>query len=211
MKMNTTLRNLTIGLAAALALAASVGATTVNLNPDDPTWGTVTFETNPLTGTLEQSHGGQTQTWGYAITYTPGQYAIDHNLWFVATGISAGGFNNAYASQHPEVFDFPVIAPASMPGDPYTAYYTVAPAIATGNLFQIQWKTGLPYVVDETGFFILSGEMWTGNSFDGLAKFADAAPVSTPYAASAPEPVSLILLGTAFSVAYWTRRRRKSA
>jgi hypothetical protein len=165
-----------------LAIATSAWATT----------DTVTFDTTPSGGTVV---GGQTVGWGYTIQNLS-------SYWFMPTGVTASGWTYATPIPSGDIFDYPILAP----NQTTTVNYQYSATGSTG-LFEIQWNTGLPFNTHETGFFTLSGDFYTADPFGG-GTFAQAAPdVSTPYDASAPEPISLLLFGTAFGVALWGKSR----
>lgn len=179
--MKSIMRNFA-SLVIGLAVAASAWAT-----PD-----TVTFDTIPSGGTVV---GAPTVGWGYTIQNLS-------SYWFMATGLTTSGFTYATPMPNGDIFDYPILGP----GATATVNYQYSVTGSTG-LFEIQWPQGLPNNTHETGFFTLSGDFYSGEPFNGGA-FAQAAPdVSTPYDASAPEPFSLLLFGTAFGVALWGKSR----
>ena len=110
-----------------------------------------------------------------------------------------------------DIFDYPILAPSPNLLLPTTATSNyVYSAFGSTGLFEIQWPTGLTHIVHDTGFFTMSGNFYSGNPLTG-GTFIQAAPdVSTPYDASAPEPVSMLLFATAFGVALWVKRRHEA-
>jgi hypothetical protein len=225
--MKLTLRYF-LCLAVMLLIAGNASATRVYFSPTDPSlysltddWGagyiafTATNGTpgctsgnaDPVTcGTLPPAHGGQTVGWGYAVQNTT-------SYWFLSTGVDAVdnpgtmlSHSFTYSNPNSGVFTYWVFAPNT----DEVVQYSPSGGGGGAGLFEIAWHTGLQYNTHEAGFFVLSGSFFDADpNLTGLWKGDTVAGViNAPFDASAPEPMSLVLLTTAFGLAYWVRKRR---
>jgi protein-disulfide isomerase len=142
--------------------------------------------------------------WGYSLTNN------DPSNWFVSTDLNSDSFSNGAPSL---LFDFPILAP----GDTVTEAFDPVNSI---GLFELQWNPSAPVGFANSGNFVLSGQWWDGDPFNGGNLIATAPDVLSAYSAtvgtvsSVPEPSSLslwicgLLLGFICAAARRLTRRR---
>ena len=143
---------------------------------------------------------GDTVGWGYTLVN-------DTDTWLEISGLDAGSFEHGTADA--SVFDFPILAPHTT--------RTVAFGSAAG-LFQLTWDADAPAGFTNSGVFVLSGNSWDGDPFDGGNFLEPALSQSAEYsatvlqrpAAAVPEPTTGLLaaLGIAFAARRGRRRPR---
>lgn len=162
---------------------------------------TITFTTLPADGNVS-GPAGSTVGWGYSITNN------SDTDWFLATDLEPdSSFTNGTPTS---LFDFPEVAPDS----------TVTEAFDPVNLiglYELTWDPTAPDGSINSGNFILSGQWYDGDPFNGGNYIADAIDSSAAYTATVaeessatPEPSSLFLVLTALGVLAVTRGRRKA-
>jgi hypothetical protein len=143
-----------------------------------------TFATIPADGVIE-GEPGAIIGWGYTISN------LSDTDWLVLTGLNAGSFTNAIAT---DLFDEPILAPATTASEIFDA------SSQTG-LYAITLDTLAHIGEVNTGSFILSAEWWDGDPF-GVGQFVTIAKdQSHPYTATVvssspvPEPATVVLMG----------------
>lgn len=169
-----------IGIWASRLLLMSVflfAAQTLYADPID-----FTFATLPANGIITGA-AGSTIGWGYSLTN------LSSTNWLMITALNAGSF--LMGTPDASIFDFPILAPSG------TLTVTFVPGLS--GLFQFSWDTGAPNGFENSGIFVLSGELWDGDPFGGGAFAKLAADQSSSYTArvsstSVPEPSILTLL-----------------
>jgi hypothetical protein len=159
---------------------------------------TFTFALIPSGGGVS-GPAGSTVGWGYTITNQ------STTNWLLLTGLSANPFLNG--TPDASYFTFPILAPNTI------ATATFNSGTLTG-LFGLTWDATAPVGFANTGTFILSGEFWDNDPFNGgnfvsLGVDQDAAYSATVVqgATPVPEPSTLLLLAAGLAVL--TRRKSK--
>jgi hypothetical protein len=145
--------------------------------------------------TLDPSDGnvfgppGSFVGWGYSLTNT------DPSNWFKPANLNSDSFANGTPIV---LFDFPILAPAGVPGDTVTETFDPLNSI---GLFELQWDVSAPVGFVNSGDFTLSGEWWDGDPLNGGNFVAVAPDIALPYSATVtaetsgvPEPSSFLLL-----------------
>jgi hypothetical protein len=149
----------------------------------------ILFDLIPADGSVSGTPGSLVG-WGYSITNT------DPSDWFLSTDLNSDSFSNGTPTL---LFDFPEVAPGA------TVTEAFDPANSIG-LFELQWDPSAPIGTVNSGNFVLSGELWDGDPFNGGTFIADALDSSAAYtatvtgSASTPEPASFPLLASGFAI-----------
>lgn len=161
----------------------------------------ILFSLLPSDGSVAGSPGSLVG-WGYSITNT------DPSNWFISTSLNSDSFSDGTPSS---LFDFPILAPGQ------TATESFDPLNSIG-LFELQWDPTAPAGFVDSGDFILSGQWWDKDPFNGGNFIADAPDISFAYmasvsapAGSVPEPSSwwLVTAGLSLAARCWLQRRPK--
>ena len=133
---------------------------------------------------------GETVGWGYEIVND------DPTQWLVISSLATDGFQ--YGSGSDLIFDFPIIAPGSS--------WTQAYVSGVQGLFEFTWDSSVPLAFVNNGSFILTGEFWDGDPFQG-GQFVSSTPdLSAAYSVAVtttspvPEPSTLLLLAAGIVV-----------
>jgi len=134
--------------------------------------------------------------WGYSITNNS---TAD---WFLATGLNSDSFSNGTPTS---LFDFPEVGPGQTVTEAFDAVNSI-------GLFELQWDASAPNGFANAGSFVLSGQWWNGDPFNGGSLIATATDVAVPYSATVsggsgsntPEPAAGYLLLLAIGItAIW--------
>lgn len=146
------------------------------------------FSTLPANGSIA-GVAGSTIGWGYTITNNS---ATD---WLVTDNINAGVFLNLSGSPN-ILFDFPIIGP----GTTVSVSYDRINAL---GLYEINWDAAAPAGFVNSGTFVVAGEWWDGDPFNGGNPIdavtederASYGAMVSSQSDSIPEPSTLTLLG----------------
>jgi len=160
----------------------------------------IVFTTTPPDGNVSGSPGSLVG-WGYSITNT------DPSDWFLSTDLNSDSFSNGTPTL---LFDFPEVAPGATVTEAFDPVNSI-------GLFELQWDPSAPIGTVNSGNFVLSGELWDGDPFNGGTFIADALDTSAAYTAtvtgseSTPEPGSFPLLasGLAIMIGWQVVRNRR--
>ena len=186
------MRVLRFGLPCALALAGLL-AEARPVHADPLPFSFVLEPEGAITG-----FAGDTIGWGYTIVN-------DTDTWLEISGLDAGSFEHGTADA--SVFDFPILAP-------HTARVVSFGAVT--GLFQLTWDADAPAGFTNSGVFVLSGNSWDGDPFDGGNFLEPALSQSAEYsatvlqrpAAAVPEPTTALLAAAGIAIAAMRARRR---
>jgi hypothetical protein len=162
----------------------------------------ITFTTLPSDGNVS-GPAGSLVGWGYSLT---NDSSAD---WFLATNLNSDSFSNGTPTL---LFDFPEVAPGATVTEAFDAVNGI-------GLYELQWDPAAPTGFVNSGDFVLSGQWWDGDPFNGGNYIADATDTSLPYSAivsasttsTVPEPSSFVLLMAAVSLIIGFRISRNSA
>jgi len=149
----------------------------------------IVFTTIPADGNVS-GPAGSLVGWGYSITNT------DPSDWFLATDLNSDSFSNGTPTL---LFDFPEVAPGAIVTEAFDPINSI-------GLFELQWDPSAPIGAVNSGNFVLSGELWDGDPFNGGTFIADALDTSAAYTAtvigseSTPEPGSFPLLASGLAI-----------
>lgn len=145
----------------------------------------ITFSLLPASGNVSGASGSLVG-WGYSLTNNS---AAD---WFLATALNSDSFSHGTPTS---LFDFPDLGPGQTVTEAFNAVNSV-------GLFQLFWDTSAPTGFVNQGDFVLSGQWWNGDPFNGGTVVADATDVALPYSAAVagkagtvtPEPAGFLLV-----------------
>lgn len=157
---------------------------------------TFSFDLLPAGGAIS-GEAGATIGWGYAITN-------ESDSWLEIFTLNADPFQ--HAAPDSSIFDFPILAP----GATATAAYNAA---TLAGLFQLTWDVTAPAGFTNIGTFVLLGQFYDADPFDGGNLLGDTFEQSASYSAAVaatapvPEPGTLLLMGTG-AAGLWLRRLR---
>jgi hypothetical protein len=160
----------------------------------------IVFTTIPADGNVSGAPGSLVG-WGYSITNT------DPSDWFLSTDLNSDSFSNGTPTL---LFDFPEVAPGATVTEAFDPMNSI-------GLFELQWDPSAPIGTVNSGNFVLSGELWDGDPFNGGTFIADALDTSATYTATvtgsggSPEPGSFPLLvsGLAVMIGWRIARNRR--
>lgn len=130
-----------------------------------PSADAIIFSTLPANGQIS-ALPGELAGWGYTLGNT------DSVNWFVPTALSASSMN--LGTPDASYFDFPILEPGQ----------TVSMAFDAGSLsglYGVQVHSFATPGQSESGAFLLAGEWWSSDPFDGGVFIGVADPISTPY------------------------------
>jgi len=161
----------------------------------------ITFSLLPGDGNLSATPGSLVG-WGYSITNNS---AAD---WFLATGLNSDSFSNGIPTS---LFDFPEVGPSQTVTEAFDAVNSI-------GLFELRWDTSAPSGFVNAGSFVLSGQWWNGDPFNGGSLIATATDVAQSYSATVsgasgpntPEPAAGYLLLFAIGICAILRHRSLS-
>ncbi len=156
------------------------------------------FETLPPGG-FHSGAPGELIGYGYVLENP------DPTRYLLTTNFTAGSFANASVSS---LFDFPVLAPGqtiSLPFDPNTL----------AGLFTILLDAGAPIGFVNSGSFVVTGEFYDGDPFNGgtLSEAADdqVAGYEVTVTSAVPEPSFAALTGLIVAAGLLVRSRSSPA
>ena len=122
--------------------------------------------------------------WGYSLTND------SSGDWFLATNLNSDSFSNGTPTS---LFDFPNLAPGANVTEPFDPVDSI-------GLYELQWDTSAPVGFVNSGDFVLSGQWYDGDPFNGGNFIADATDTALGYTATVsrttgtvPEPSSAAL------------------
>jgi hypothetical protein len=128
--------------------------------------------------------------WGYSLT---NDSVADC---FVSTNLNSDSFTNGTPT---ELFDFPDLGPGVNVTEPFDPVNGI-------GVFELQWDPSAPVGTVNSGNFVLSGEWWDGDPFNGGNFITDATDTALPYSATVsaatsgtPEPSTLVGAETVFT------------
>jgi len=154
-----------------------------------PSYGAILFGLVPSDGVVAGPPGSLVG-WGYSLT---NDSLTD---WFLTVNLNADSFANGTPAV---LFDFPVVGPGATIAVPFD------PLAATG-LYQLTWDAGAPDGFVNSGNFVLSGQWWDGDPFNGGSFLFDEPDINLPYSATVtgssdiPEPSASLLVVVALAV-----------
>jgi hypothetical protein len=114
--------------------------------------------------------------WGYSLSNT------DPSNWFVSTNLNSDSFSNGAPTS---LFDFPILSPGGTETESFDSVNSI-------GLFELQWDVGTPTGFVNSGNFVLSGEWWDGDPFNGGNFISNATDISLAYSATVTGPVSSV-------------------
>lgn len=172
--------------------------------------GTAPMEAAPLISLLPPGDAtiiaapGDTVGWGYEIVND------DPVHWLVVSSPNADLFAHGTVTDPLNIFDFPILAPASAWTTPYVP--------GTLGLWEFTWDLTAPAGFVNSGVFRVGAELWDGDPFAG-GQFASALPdLTAPYEvavapppSAVPEPGTLLLVSLGLGFAGFARRRKRAA
>jgi len=135
-----------------------------------------TFSTIPPSGSISGA-AGSTVGWGYTATNN----STDQWLMFTNLGTDA-----AFSNGTPNiVFDFPVVAPNTTVTMDYDGTIDNGDGTFGKGLFEFTWNADAPAGSPNSGNFVLTAELYSGDPFDA-GEFQGTIDFSVPYSVTVP-------------------------
>jgi hypothetical protein len=164
-----------------------------------PIWGdSITFDLLPLDGNVS-GPAGSLVGWGYSLTND------STDDWILATDLNSDSFSDGTPTS---LFDFPDLAPGATVTEAFDPVNSI-------GLFELQWDVSAPNGFVNSGDFVLGGQWYDDDPFNGGNFIADATDTSLAYTAtvtgsvsSVPEPSSFLLLTSGIAAIIRWRKAR---